>query len=168
MCGSFGRFFLYRRESERTLPGGRDRASAGYIPVCIFLFWATDFTGDLGNRIFYFTGRCSGKSASWELCGDDWNECFGIAGVCHVSDPDGSRADRKGIRWIDGTWDCGNWFASGKSVAAFYGRVPAFFCCGSRYLSDWFGEIKRQIFRQCPDVGEALAFSAASYIVALL
>ena len=35
MCGSSGRFFLYRRESERTLPGGRDRASAGYIR-CLF------------------------------------------------------------------------------------------------------------------------------------
>ena len=98
------------------------------------------FFGNGLYRIFYFTGRCSGKSASWELCGDDWNECFGIAGVYHVSDPDGSRADRKGIRWIDGTWDCENWFASDKSVAAFYGRFPAFFCCGSRYLSDWFGK----------------------------
>ena len=57
--------------------------------------------------------RCSGKSASWKLCGDDRNECFGTAGVYHVSDPDGSRADREGIRWIDGTWDCGKWFASG-------------------------------------------------------
>ena len=35
MCGSSGRFFLYRRESERTLPGGRDRASACHIR-CLF------------------------------------------------------------------------------------------------------------------------------------
>ena len=119
MCGSSGRFFLYRRESERTLPGGRDRASAGYIRSAYFFFGQRTLPGGLGKPVFYFTGRCSGKSASWKLCGDDRNECFGTAGVYHVSDPDGSRADRKGIRWIDGTWDCGNWSASDKSVAAF-------------------------------------------------
>ena len=36
MCGSSGRFFLYRRESERTLPGGRDRASACHIRSASF------------------------------------------------------------------------------------------------------------------------------------
>ena len=54
VCGSFGRFFLYRRESERTLPGGRDRASAGHIRSAYFIFLATDFTGGLGKPDFLF------------------------------------------------------------------------------------------------------------------
>ena len=45
VCGSSGRFFLYRRESERTLPGGRDRASAGYIRSAYFFFWQRTLPG---------------------------------------------------------------------------------------------------------------------------
>ena len=52
MCGSSGRFFLYRRESERTLPGGRDRASAGYIRCLFSMLGILNRRGNGLNRAF--------------------------------------------------------------------------------------------------------------------
>ena len=54
VCGSSGRFFLYRRESERYFTGWQGSGICLPYPVCIFLFWATDFTGGLGKPDFLF------------------------------------------------------------------------------------------------------------------
>lgn len=140
MCGSSGRFFLYRRESERTLPVAGIGHLLAISGLHISFFGNGLYRGLRKTGFSIYQAGVVGSLLLGSYVVMTGMSVSALGRLPLISDPDGSRADRKGIRWIDDTWDCGNWFASGKSVAAFYGRVPAFFCCGSRYLSDWFGK----------------------------